>query len=168
MIILREGDLFKSPQHSSLAHCISADAKMSKGIALQFMRHFPELSSLRKEKHSVGVSVVVNIKGRLVYNLITKQRFYMKPSLSSIKGCLQSMLNHATKHGIKDISVPKLASGCDKMNFNSDVLPLLESVFGDNPVNIHVYCKRYVLALYIVYSWARLWNSYSDANWQLR
>lgn len=37
-LILKEmtGDLFTAPQYYSLAHCVAADMKMGKGIAILF------------------------------------------------------------------------------------------------------------------------------------
>ena len=147
MIILRDGNLFNCPHNYSMAHCISADAKMSKGIALHFIDQFPEIASLRKTTNLVGTAVAVNVGGRTVYNLVTKQRFWMKPSLQSIRDCLLSMLSHALANGINDICIPKLGSGCDKLDFNNDVMPLLKCVFGDQVINIHVYCYRYVISV---------------------
>ena len=144
MIILRDGNLFNCPHNYSMAHCISADAKMSKGIALQFVDKFPELVSLRKKVNIIGTAIAICVGNRIVYNLVTKPRFWMKPLVHTLESCLKSMLDHALAHGIKDICVPKLASGCDNLNFNDVVMPVLEKVFNDQTVTLHVYCNRYV------------------------
>jgi hypothetical protein len=34
------GDIFDTPLDTALAHCVSSDLKMSRGIALQFRRRF--------------------------------------------------------------------------------------------------------------------------------
>ena len=41
------GDIFSTSFDTSLAHCISADLKMSRGIALQFRRRFGQIQQLR-------------------------------------------------------------------------------------------------------------------------
>ena len=145
MIILRDGNLFNCPHNYSMAHCISADAKMSKGIALQFVDNFPTLVSLRNKENRIGTAIAICVGTRIVYSLVTKPRFWMKPSVNTLERCLKSMLDHAIAHGIKDICVPKLASGCDKLNFDDAVMPVLEKVFGDQPVNLHVYLNRYCI-----------------------
>lgn len=47
------GDLFETESNIPLAHCVSADLKMDKGIALEFRRKFGKLAELQKQKSSV-------------------------------------------------------------------------------------------------------------------
>ena len=48
-VILQErtGDLFSCPSHYSIAHCVSEDLAMGKGIAAQFIKRFGGLNELR-------------------------------------------------------------------------------------------------------------------------
>lgn len=43
------GDLFSCSDKSSMAHCISADCRMGKGIAVLFKKRFPGLNDLWKQ-----------------------------------------------------------------------------------------------------------------------
>ena len=139
MITFLYGDIFDSPNGNSLAHCISKDAKMSKGIALQFVTNFPLLNMLRQTYMYVGTAEAVPVRGFFIYNLVSKHRYWMKPSLEALKSCLSSMLEHAVLHQVSNISVPQLGGGCDKLDFKADVLPLLITLFENSPVHIHVY-----------------------------
>lgn len=40
---------------------------------------------------------------------------------------------------VSDIAMPFLGAGCDKMDFYNDVLPLVEDLFKDTSINIHIY-----------------------------
>ena len=126
MIYERFGDIFTCDPSYSMAHCISADARMSKGIAVQFLNKFPVLKLLRNRNNTLGSSVAVFIKEerKFIYNLVTKPSFWMKPRVLDIQDCLNSMLHHAVQNGVTDISIPRLASGCDRMNFETEILPI--------------------------------------------
>ena len=50
MIFEIEGDVFPAPKRSALMHCVSADGAMSKGIAVEFVKRYPELKIMRKQK----------------------------------------------------------------------------------------------------------------------
>ena len=139
MIILRSGDVFSCPPTYSFAHCISADAKMSRGIAAQFVRKFPDLALLRERKNLVGTAAVVPVGPIVIYNLVSKTNFWKKPSLETLSNCLQSMLSHALANKITDISAPKIGCGLDQLNFSVDVFPLIKNIFRNSTVTIHVY-----------------------------
>ena len=46
---VKKGDLFCSPSTDSLAHCISEDCAMSKGIAVQFKKKFEGVEQLKSQ-----------------------------------------------------------------------------------------------------------------------
>jgi hypothetical protein len=43
------GDLFSAPSNTSLAHCVSQDMQMSKGIAKLFRDKFRQIDELKKQ-----------------------------------------------------------------------------------------------------------------------
>ena len=138
------GDLFACPTSYSLAHCISCDAVMSKGIAIDFVRKFPTIAQLRSSGNQIGSAIPIFVDGRFIYSLITKKRFYDKPVVSTLKHTLQSMLWHALENGVINIAMPKIASGCDKLNFELVVKPLIISVFNNTRINIFVHHLDYL------------------------
>ena len=164
MIILRSGSVFSCPSLYSLGHCISSDAKMSKGVARKFVHRYPVLCSLRENgRHNpIGTAVAVPVGPKFIYNLVTKHAFWMKPNRDKIKDCLQSMFTHAVANYVTDICVPKLGGGLDGLDFAADILPILEAVFSASEINIYVYSidhfPRYVFAN-IIYLKARWRNS---------
>jgi hypothetical protein len=50
-LVFREihGDLFSAPSNVSLAHCVSKDMAMSKGIAKLFRDKFGQINELKKQ-----------------------------------------------------------------------------------------------------------------------
>ena len=47
------GDLFKCDDKSSMAHCVSKDLKMSKGIAVLFVRKFGKVKELELQNKGI-------------------------------------------------------------------------------------------------------------------
>ena len=137
MIFFVRGNVSDFPH--SLAHCISSDARMSRGVAKDFVNHFPDLTLLKVIKRDVGLAVPVRQNNRFIYSLITKKLYYSKPLAVNVGLSLYSMKQHAVMSGVTKIGVPLLGSGLDKLDFSTDVLPIIEDLFSDGPVDIHVH-----------------------------
>ena len=128
-------------QPFSIAHCISADAIMSKGFA-NFLSH--KILGLRptckKAKLRMGqVFPFWHSTGRrYFYNLVTKQRFFDKPDLSNLLTTLETVKSHAAMHGMSTIAIPKIGCGLDQMNWQ-EFLKLLRDVFAYSDIHVVVY-----------------------------
>lgn len=113
------GDLFQCDEAASLAHCISKDIGMGAGIAKTFVRKFrgmrEELRNRQtgQDKLEIGDVGIFEDGNRFIYNLITKEFYYDKPTYESVEMSLRSMLSHATEHEVKYICIPKIACGLD-------------------------------------------------------
>jgi len=88
-------DLFSVPEEYFLAHCISADFAMGKGIVLEFNKRFDMKRQLRQKypgylagyrQNPAGGDCI--LEGR-VLNLVTKERYFHKPTLSTMEAALQ-------------------------------------------------------------------------------
>ena len=152
MIVEIVGDLFKTLEgKQALLQCISSDSKMSKGISLEFIKHFPTLQTLRHQKNVLGTAVPVFIEGIWVYNLITKVNFYNKPKVETLARCLEDVREHATKVGVETLDMPMLGCGLDRLSYHRDLLPLLERIFRGSGFTINIYLQvkrdlfRYVM-----------------------
>ena len=142
MIVEIVGDLFKTLEgKQALLQCISSDSKMSKGISLDFIKHFPTLQTLRHQKNALGTAVPVFIEGIWVYNLITKVNFYNKPKVETLARCLEDVREHATKVGVETLDMPMLGCGLDRLSYHSDLLPLLERLFRGSGFTINIYLQ---------------------------
>ena len=137
IINLVSGDLFTSSD--SLVHCVSADMRMSKGIALQFKQRFQELSSITTY---IGVGEVLPVKtsdNRYIFNLITKERFYHKPNYSDVERCLKNLGLLTKLLGVNSLSMPRIASGLDRLDWDK-VFNILHQSMQDIPnLRITVY-----------------------------
>lgn len=110
------GDLFETASDISLAHCVSADLKMSKGIAQQFRRKFGQLSQLRQQAKSVNDVAYIQLDNRTIFYLITKEFHWSKPTYESMFATLGKLKGLCEQKQISDLAFPRLGCGLDKLN----------------------------------------------------
>ena len=133
-----KGDLFTSPQSASLCHCVSRCLGMGKGIAVLFKRKFKGVDTLRKQNVQVGGVGVLLRQNRYVYYLITKERYFHKPTYGTLTASLQSMCSHAVSNQVKHIAMPKIGCGLDRLQWNQ-VESIIKSVFKGTNIRVTVY-----------------------------
>ena len=133
------GDIFKlSAPNSSLAHCVSRDFKMSKGFAEKFKKKFGRLEELRRAKARIGETVVLKEGRKYLYYLVTKQKYFDKPTNCTLKQALIQMKNHAVKNNVTEISMPRIGCGRDNLNWD-EVRQIITHVFSETRIRISVY-----------------------------
>ncbi len=139
-------DLFKYHDKGyHLVHCISADFKLGAGIAREFERRF----NLREDLlYAFGSKWYLEYDEKLpgdaflhgkkrIIDLITKTRYWHKPTLYSMRRALEKMKNGCEKYNIKKVAMPKIGCGLDKLDW-LDVSTLIKDVFKDTQINIVV------------------------------
>jgi O-acetyl-ADP-ribose deacetylase (regulator of RNase III) len=133
------GDLFTtSDKMSSLAHCVAKDLRMGKGIATFFKKKYGGIDELRSQYLEIGSVGVLERDNKYVYYLITKFRSNGLPTLSDLKTSLIQMKNHAVKNGVKMISMPRIGSGLDRLNWDQ-VKDTIIKIFDGTGIKIRVY-----------------------------
>jgi len=131
-------DLFTVPQGYYLAHCISHDQALGAGIAKQFnevynMRekladYFP-IEDLGDFKD--GYSLLVDN----VFNLVTKNRAYEKPTYMSLHEALEEMKEYVVNMKITKLAMPRIGCGLDKLEWDN-VLEMICDIFENVNVDI--------------------------------
>ena len=141
-----QGNLFDAPRGSALVQCISADGKMPRGISVQFLKRFP---SPKWKKLQLGSAVPIETKGTLIYNLITKERFFEKPKAKVLAECLQGVKDQAQAKGIYFISMPLLGCGLDRLNYSRDLKPILLEIFSGTEYCVMVLVQDVISFRYV-------------------
>ncbi|KAM9855146.1 ADP-ribose glycohydrolase OARD1 [Aulostomus maculatus] len=132
------GDLFTSPPDEALAHCISEDLSMGKGIAVMFKQKFKGVAELKEQKKQPGECAVLRRDRRFVYYLITKKRAFHKPTYDSLRHSLEDMKLHCVRNGISRISMPRIGCGLDQLKWER-VSEILGDIFKHTDISITVY-----------------------------
>lgn len=139
-------DLFTVPEEYYLAHCISADFGMGKGIVVEFNKRF-NMKQVLQSKYPDFINQWSHhnwmyqciLEGR-VFNLITKERYFHKPTYDSLYGALLTMKHIAEQLDIKKIAMPVIGCGLDRLNWDV-VKYYIRQVFGNTDIEILV-CKQ--------------------------
>lgn len=127
-------DLFSMPQGTCFAHCISLDYALGAGIAVEFNKRY-NMSKRLKNQGEGYVGGTVKIDN--VFNLITKERCYQKPTYASLRDSLEAMRKIAVEEEIKLIAMPKIGAGLDRLKWEI-VLSIIQDVFDDAGIEIHI------------------------------
>ena len=114
-----QGDLFTaSPPTDSLAHCISADIKMGKGIAVLFKSKFGGVSELQEQSKRVGEVAYLVRDGRYIFYLITKERHFHKPTHEDFEKAVSELRSLCDELGVLGLSIPRIGAGLDKLDLD--------------------------------------------------
>jgi hypothetical protein len=124
------------------AHCISSDFGMGAGIVVEFNRRFDMKNELLKLYPSgwideVGRGNIGVIKHLGVYNLVTKEKVWHKPTYKTLRKALVCMRDMMLFDGDKKISMPKIGCGIDGLKWGI-VCEILLDVFKDTDIEICV------------------------------
>ncbi|XP_065911254.1 ADP-ribose glycohydrolase OARD1-like [Dysidea avara] len=133
-----KGDLFSCDPTSSLAHCVSADLHMGKGIAVLFKKKFGCVAELKSQGVQPGGVAVLKRSGQFIYYLVTKARYFHKPTMETLQKSLEALCSHAVSNGVKKLAIPRLGCGLDKLNWSA-VSKLIGDIFSESGIEITVY-----------------------------
>ena len=139
-------DLFSVPDDYYLAHCISADFGMGKGIVVEFNKRF-DMKHILRTKYPDYVNQFHRqkrlsdciLEGR-VFNLITKERYFEKPTYNTLTGALCKMKALCQSENIHKIAMPIIGCGLDRLEWDK-VSRIIKDVFQEKDIEILV-CRK--------------------------
>ena len=129
-------DIFTVPQGYYLAHCISGDYALGAGVAKQFDAVYNMKAKLNDqyrvyEEPSIGSALLVDN----VFNLVTKEKCYQKPTYSTLEETLVDMREQMNELMITKLAMPKIGCGLDRLDWDR-VLELITEVFNETDAEI--------------------------------
>lgn len=142
-------DLFTVEEDYYLAHCISADFGMGRGIVVEFNRRFnmknrlmakyPNYETYHRniENYADRADCILEDK---VFNLITKSRYWGKPTYNSLTSSLIKMREIMIANKITKVAMPVIGCGLDRLNWDR-VSEIIKEVFNGTDFEILV-CKQ--------------------------
>lgn len=138
-----KGNLFDYANSAVLVHCISADFALGKGIAKEFDKRYNMRAKLQSSYpgylsyyniNDIGGSVLMVDN---VANLITKERYWMKPTYKTLRESLVQLVAICVTNNISDIAMPLIGCGLDRLEW-SKVSKMIQEVFSGININITV------------------------------
>ena len=132
-------DLFTVPQGYYSAPRISGDYSLGAGIAAQFV----DVYNMRYKLHrnypipdgekfaNVGEALLIDN----VFNLVTKDRVYHKPTYDTLIETLEDMKKQCKNLDIDKIAMPRIGCGLDGLSWDT-VEEIIMEVFEDTDMEI--------------------------------
>ncbi|XP_070497857.1 ADP-ribose glycohydrolase OARD1-like [Chironomus tepperi] len=136
------GDVFSA--NCSLAHCVGADFRMGAGIAVKFRDLFGQVDYLKSQNVEVGGCGVIKVTNpdRYIYYLVTKESSFENDSTyEAMKNSLIAMRDHMLANNVRNVAMPQIGSGLDRMEWDR-VVALLHNVFGKYDLDVTIYKYR--------------------------
>ena len=134
---MKKGNLLKAEK--SIAHCVSKDLKMFKGLARSFRDEWPgQIDELKKMDLEVGQVGAIKEQERFIYHLVIKGKFNEQPKHDPLKQTLVKLKEHMVANDITEVSLPKIGSGLNRLSW-PDVKTMIEEVFQDTNIKIIIY-----------------------------
>ena len=73
----------------------------------------------------------------MVFNLVTKNNYWDKPTYETITKCIEEMADICRDCGAKNLAIPRIGCGLDNLQW-SKVREIIEDKFKDIDINIEV------------------------------
>lgn len=136
VIIECRGDLLSSDE--CLAHCVSSDFYMNAGVAKPIKHRFGGVRQLLAQRRRVGEVAYLFRENRIIFYLVTKPRFYDRPTLNTLRSCLRVLAQLCFDLEVSNLSISRLGCGLDRLNWN-DVKNEIWMAFSSLNITITVY-----------------------------
>lgn len=129
-----KGNLFDRKLYPSeyYVHCISRDYACGAGIAKEFNKRY----NLTKKLQELPPCKCMTIDN--VINLITKSKYWQKPTYDSLRETLVDLKEICEENFIKTLVMPKIGCGLDRLSWKN-VKKMLKEIFENTLINIEVY-----------------------------
>ena len=126
-----------------ITHCVSSDFAMGKNLASTKACCYPELQELRKlpiDNFPPGslATYFAQQHQRFFYNLVTKKRFFIKPTYGTLELSLQALKQNLQRHNMQELAFHRLGCGSDQLHWPK-VFSILFNVFSGSNLKITIF-----------------------------
>lgn len=132
-ITITKGDLFAYEGTHALVHCVSADFALGAGIAVQFNMRYNMRNRLKQAVLSPKIGDAVYLTP--AWNLITKQRYWEKPTYETLRMALNNLKLQASAMKQKQLAMPAIGCGLDRLSFPI-VKQMIEDIFAGSDISV--------------------------------
>lgn len=129
-IIEEARSIFELPNTTCLAHCISADYHMERGIAAEFKQKFEITEETKIQNNLAGDCAILEMENKYIYNLVTKTNFNDKPKLNDLASSVNKMITHCKQYSVKALAMPRIGCNRDGLKWEDVKKLLIEATAG--------------------------------------
>lgn len=146
MITYVKSDIFLSPA-KVLVNPVNTVGIMGKGLASEFKRYYPDMFDqyrvlCDKGRFDIGTLWLYKTPHKWVLNFPTKMHWRSKSKIEDIESGLQKFAAIYADCGITSVSFPMLGTGSGKLDWESEVRPLMEAYLAALPISVFVHDVR--------------------------
>lgn len=131
--------IFKNSTDYALAVCISEDAAFNEGVSIEFAKLLPNTTSyVRQMSLKKGNAYLLSVneeRTQNVFYLVTKSRFYDKPSQVDFRKAVYDMREWAIRQNITKIAMNKLGTPLDGLDWD-DCRAFLVDMFKNTNIEL--------------------------------
>ncbi len=143
MITYLETSLLDSPA-LALINTVNTVGVMGKGIALSFKKLYPAMFAeyqrlCGQKKLDIGKLFVYTTPNKIVVNFPTKTHWRLPSRPEYIEAGLCAFVAHYSDYGISSASFPQLGCGNGKLDWPTQVQPLMERYLHLLPIPIYIH-----------------------------
>lgn len=86
----------------------------------------------------IGGCAYLTAGDRCVFYLVTKARYYYKPTMATLESSISTMRNLCIKHNVHYLAMPRIGCGLDKLDW-AQVSVLIQRIFENDDIEITIY-----------------------------
>lgn len=131
------GNLFDSETIVSLVHCVSADFKMTRGIALTMRKNFGNIKQLQKLNKQVTDIATSEKENSTILFLITKKYYLQKSLYQNLFKIQLNLKKLSEERNITRLAYPRLGCGLNGLK-RGIVLTMLNAIFQNSKIKLTV------------------------------
>lgn len=135
--------------NDNIAHCVSSDLEMSKGIAQDIKQLIKNHEDLKSNTSKIGDVLMSDYNNKNIFHLVTKNNREDKPLYTSLFTCLIKLRQILHENKISSISLPKLGCGLDKLDWEK-VKTMINFIFKDSNIIINIYHYQKLIECYAI------------------
>lgn len=141
-----DSPLFESPARV-LVNTVNTVGVMGKGVALEFKKRFPKMYRLyrghcKAGRLRIGGLWLYRTPGRWVLNFPTKAHWRYPSKTKYIRVGLEKLVATFQDRGIDSISFPLLGCGNGRLDFDTQVRPLMEQYLRSLPIPVYIHRRQ--------------------------
>lgn len=141
-----DSPLFESPARV-LVNTVNTVGVMGKGVAFEFKKRFPLMyeryrAHCKAGRFRVGQLWLYRTSGRWVLNFPTKRHWRYPSKTEYIRAGLEKFVATYEVRGIDSISFPFLGCGNGRLDFATQVRPLMEHYLRSIPIPVYIHRRE--------------------------
>ncbi len=130
-----------------LVNTVNTVGVMGKGVALEFKKRYPDMYNLYRDhcnagRLRVGQLWLYRTPGRWVLNFPTKAHWRSPSKIEYIRAGLEKLIVTYQDRGIDSLSFPLLGCGNGRLDFDTQVRPLMEHYLRSLPIPVYVHRRH--------------------------